>query len=159
MAQTASTKALDVQLSASSQFRAIKATVRNTSSSTTYTFLKWDTVSDNINPLAKGTLVLSHKSSGQVVQGPGVMISRAMPPPREDLIEIGPGIHVSAEVAIKGPWVPQDGSEYTVQARGSWTAVWPKPASQVTNEELEIMGGSDVLQGEFASNEMTLVLS
>ncbi|KAI5364799.1 hypothetical protein Slin14017_G046890 [Septoria linicola] len=159
MTQSVSTKELNVQLSESDQPRTIKATIRNTSPSTTYTFLRWDTVIDNVNPLAKGTLVLSRTSTGQVVEGPGVMINRAMPPPREDLVELGPGNHVSTDVAMKGPWVLEDGSEYTVKARGSWRAVWPKPASQLTDEELETVGGTDVLQGEFASNEATLVLS
>lgn len=159
MTQSASTKELTVQLSESDQPRTIIATISNTSPSTTYTFLTWDTVVDNVNPLAKGTLILSQKSSGQVVEGPGVMINRAMPPPREDLMEIAPGTRSSVDIALEGPWMPRDKSQYTVKARGSWKAVWPKPVSQVTDKELGTMGGSDVLQGEFASNDVTVVLS
>ncbi|KAF2208675.1 hypothetical protein CERZMDRAFT_122345 [Cercospora zeae-maydis SCOH1-5] len=157
MSQSSGSEDLQVSLEPSEQPKAIKATIHNLSSSATYTLLTWDTVLDSLSPLATGTLKLRSQTSGQVIEGPGVLARRIMPPRREDLAEVGPKSEVSNEVTLKGPWLPQDAEAYIVQAVGSWRAVWRKPLSELTDTELETLQG-DTAQGTFESNELAVNL-
>ncbi|KAM3417447.1 hypothetical protein BST61_g5693 [Cercospora zeina] len=157
MLESSGSEDLQVSLKSSKQPKTVKATVRNLSSSTTYTILTWDTVLDSLSPLATGTMKLRSHSSGQTIEGPGVLARRKMPPRREDLAEVGPGSEVSNEVTLEGPWLPQDAEAYIVQAVGSWRAVWRKPSSGLTDTELETLQ-SDIAQGAFESNELVVSL-
>lgn len=148
---------LEVSLSSREQQQTVKATVRNVSSSTTYTILNWDTVLDTLSLLATGTLKLRLKSSEQAIEGPGVLARRVMPPRREDLVEIAPKSEVSNEVMLKGPWLPQDAEAYIVRAVGSWRAVWRKPLAEIADAELDSIQG-EIAEGRFESNDLVVSL-
>lgn len=85
------------------------------------------------------------------------MVNR-LPPSRGDLVEIAPGTEETRNIACQIPWLPKNGEEYIVKANGGWRAVWGKPASDVTDAEMESMSGPDVLEGEYKSEPVSVRL-
>lgn len=97
-------------------------------------------------------LTLKDAESGSEVPSPGLKVSRKLPPPHEDLIEVPAGGEVSEEIELKAPWLPSDGRKMQVAAaEGEWKAVWKKGKDEVKDEELADFGGEDVVRGAFRS--------
>jgi hypothetical protein len=152
-----SAKPLQVQLSRGSERSTVACTIRNTDAEHTISFLTWDTPFD---PLAvnTGVLTLKDAESGADVPSPGMQLRRQMPPPRAALVDILPKSSEERELHLSSPWIPSDGRKYAVAVRGTWTAVWRKPAAQVTDEELAALNGDEVMDGDFDSRSVEMML-
>lgn len=139
---------LSVQLS-SSRPNHVKVSITNDGDNLA-TFLRWDTAFDE-QALALGILTLTDAETGDAIPGPDLKLNRVLPPSRDDLVEVGAGGEISKELALGGFWLPKNGREVKVHAQGRWKAVWMKPKADVTEEELQAVGGEQALQGDFAS--------
>lgn len=148
---------LSVHLSATTD-RKLKITITNNDFTTPRTFLRWDTPFDP-RALDMGILKLEDAESGQDLPSPGVKLNRRLPPPRDDLVEVPAGGEVSKEIELKAPWLPGDGRKVQVSAKGEWKAVWKKARDEVSNDELDIVGGQDVIRRMFRDgNSVEMVL-
>ncbi|KAH0016585.1 hypothetical protein KCU78_g7808, partial [Aureobasidium melanogenum] len=150
--QQSSTRELKVRLSSGSSPSVLKVTVENESQTHTYSLFTWDTPLDE-QALNIGTLILKDAKTGEAIPGPQMKINRKLPPPRDVVVEVSPQSTVSREINLSFPWLPKDGKVYRVQVQGSWKAVWAKPASHVTDEELSKMTGDSHLLEETIHSE------
>ena len=73
-------------------------------------------------------------------------------------MEIAPKSSVEREFNLSSPWIPTDGKKYLVAVHGTWRAVWQKPASQVSDEELAALKGDEAMQGMFDSESVEMTL-
>ncbi|KAG9644674.1 hypothetical protein KCU95_g19667, partial [Aureobasidium melanogenum] len=147
-----STRDLKVRLSSGSSPSVLKVTVENESQTHTYSLFTWDTPLDE-QALNIGTLTLEDAKTGEAIPGPQMKVNRKLPPPRDAVVEVSPKSTVSREVKLSFPWLPKDGKVYRVQVQGPWKAVWAKPATQVTDEELSEMSGDSHLLEENVLSE------
>ena len=133
-------KDVAVELSSAQSPLTVKVTIRNDSPDKTFSFLSWDSPFDP-QALNTGVLCLKDAETGDEIAGPGMKLNRMLPPPREDLVEISPGSSATKELELSSPWIPTDGKKYQIQLRGNWRAAWAKAAADVSDRELESMGG------------------
>jgi hypothetical protein len=152
-----STEDLKIQLSSGSSSAVLKVTVNNESKSKTFSLLTWNTPLDE-QALNIGALTLEDAKSGEAVPGPQMKVNRKLPPPRDAVLEVCPQSTVSREVNLSFPWIPKDGKVYRVQVQGPWKAVWAKPASQITDDELSEMTGDSHLSENISSETVELQL-
>jgi hypothetical protein len=145
-----------ISLSSAESPLTVKVTIRNDSPDKTFSFLSWDSPFD---PQAINTGVLSLKDAetGEAIESPGMKLNRMMPPPRDELVEIAPGSSATKELKLKSPWIPTDGKKYQLHLRGNWRAAWAKAAADVSDGELEAMGG-DASESAFESDSLELHL-
>ncbi|KAG9589622.1 hypothetical protein KCU77_g9053, partial [Aureobasidium melanogenum] len=149
---------LKVRLSSGSSPSVIKVTVENESQTHTYSLFTWDTPLDE-QALNIGALIIEDAKTGEAVPGPQMKVNRKLPPPRDAVVEVSPQSIVSREIKLSFPWLPKDGKVYRVQVQGSWKAVWAKPASQITDEELSKMTGDNhLLEQNILSESVELQL-
>lgn len=141
---------LSVRLSTTPE-RKLKITIANHDSREPRTFLSWDTPFDS-RALDMGILTLKDAASGKRLPSPGLKVNRKLPPPRDDLVEVAAGGHVSKEIELKAPWLPRDGRKVQVAAEGEWKAVWKKSSDAVKDNELAEFGGEAAIRGEFCSD-------
>ncbi|KAF2475197.1 uncharacterized protein BDR25DRAFT_214041 [Lindgomyces ingoldianus] len=134
-------------------------TLRNNNPSSTFTVLKWGTPLD---PQASnlGIFKMFDADTGKEVLIDRLMINRKMPPSREDLHEIAPGTEHATEVVFNKPWMPaKKPAKYQIKVEGQFKAVWEKTAREVGTNELEELGGSNVLINRpFQSEEVLLTV-
>ncbi|PWY88849.1 hypothetical protein BO94DRAFT_545924 [Aspergillus sclerotioniger CBS 115572] len=131
----------------------IKVTIHNTSN-TPITFLNWSTPMDP-NADILGVFDIHDADTGEIVHIPTIEMSRRSLPFIDDLVEVPATGMVEAYVEL--PRVPLfHGHRYTIQAQGSWHALWKGPIDRVTNHHLENL--SEAEQGEFESEVGWLVL-
>ena len=151
------TSPLQIQLSPGPENLTVACSIRNNDADHTITFLSWDTPFDP-SAVNLGVLTLNDTETGTDIPSPNMQIRRMMPPPRDVLVEIAPGSSSERELDLSSPWIPTDGKKYQVAVKGTWGAVWKKPAADVTDEELAAFKGDAALQGGFGSEavEMTL---
>lgn len=152
-----STEDLKIQLSSGSSSTVLKVTVKNESKSKTFSLLTWNTPLDE-QALNIGALTLEDAKTGHAVPGPQMKVNRKLPPPRDAVLEVSPQSTVSREVNLSFPWIPKDGKVYRVQVQGPWKAVWAKPASQITDDELSEMTGDSHLSEKINSGTVELQL-
>jgi hypothetical protein len=135
----------------------IHVQLRNAHPSTTFTILKWDTPFDD-NPLVLGIVAISQSGVGEQIELPRIMRNRKLPPPTDALLEIPPGATVKAEIALSPPAAKLDaGKTYDVTVRGDWKAVWPRKLTEVTESDLDSLGGLDAaITGNFTSNTISI---
>jgi hypothetical protein len=155
--EQSSTEDLKIQLSSGSSPSVLKVTVKNESKSKTFSLLTWNTPLDE-QALNIGALTLEDAEKGEAVPGPQMKINRKLPPPRDVIVEVSPQSTASREVNLSFPWIPKDGKVYRIQVQGPWKAVWAKPASQVTDDELSEMTGDSHLSGNISSESVELRL-
>jgi hypothetical protein len=134
----------------------LKVTIRNDSPDKTFSFLTWDSPFDP-SAINTGVLCLKDAETGDTIDSPGMKLNRMMPPPRDELVEIGPGSSATKELALKSPWIPTDGKKYQLRMQGKWRAAWAKAAADVSDGELEAMGG-DVSESAFESDPLEMHL-
>jgi hypothetical protein len=155
--EQSSTEDLKIQLSSGSSPSVLKVTVKNESKSKTFSLLTWNTPLDE-QALNIGALTLEDAEKGEAVPGPQMKINRKLPPPRDVIVEVSPQSTASREVNLSFPWIPKDGKVYRIQVQGPWKAVWAKPASQVTDDELSEMTGDSHLSENISSESVELRL-
>lgn len=155
--EQSSTEDLKIQLSSGSSPSVLKVTVKNESKSKTFSLFTWNTPLDE-QALNIGALTLEDAEKGEAVPGPQMKINRKLPPPRDVIVEVSPQSTASREVNLSFPWIPKDGKVYRIQVQGPWKAVWAKPASQVTDDELSEMTGDSHLSGNISSESVELRL-
>jgi hypothetical protein len=155
--EQSSTEDLKIQLSSGSSPSVLKVTVKNESKSKTFSLLTWNTPLDE-QALNIGALTLEDAEKGEAVPGPQMKINRKLPPPRDVIVEVSPQSTASREVNLSFPWIPKDGKVYRIQVQGPWKAVWAKPASQVTDDELSEMTGDSHLSENISSQSVELRL-
>lgn len=155
--EQSSTEDLKIQLSSGSSPSVLKVTVKNESKSKTFSLLTWNTPLDE-QALNIGALTLEDAEKGEAVPGPQMKINRKLPPPRDVIVEVSPQSTASREVNLSFPWIPKDGKIYRIQVQGPWKAVWAKPASQVTDDELSEMTGDSHLSENISSQSVELRL-
>lgn len=149
---------MKVRLSSGSSPSVLKVTVENESRSNTYALLTWNTPLDE-QALNIGALTLEDAKTGEAVPGPQMKVNRKLPPSRDAVLEVAPQSTASKEVKLSVPWLPKDGKTYRVKVQGPWKAVWAKPATQVTDEELsEMIGDSHLLEETIRSDSVELQL-
>ena len=136
----AALKDVAVELSSADSPLTVKVTIRNNSPDKIFSFLSWDSPFDS-QAINTGVLCLKDAETGDEIPGPGMKLNRKLPPPRDDLVEISPGSSATKQLALSSPWIPTDGKKYQIQLRGSWRAAWAKAATDVSDHELELMGG------------------
>ena len=125
----------------------IKVTVRNTGDSEV-TLLKWGNPLDSSSPVT-GVFEVRDLTANADVNTDLIKFSRKMPPPPEELAEIGPGSSTDTHVVFKMLNLTP-GHEYSIQAKGWWQAVWRLPKSEVIERHLKDLSGG--ISGNFASN-------
>ena len=160
VADAAEASLSDLQLSITqvgSDPPSVKATVKNTNPSTTYTILKWDTPLD-AQALLTGVFKVVNLDTGKVVRKIGAKPRRTVPPPRKTLIEIPPGESKVQSFVIAEPgYKLKDNGRYNIKVRGTWKAVWPGVEIDVTTEELRLGGrGERALSAAFKSKNITV---
>lgn len=158
---TSSSKSISrlvVKISEQSSPSELKVSIHNNDPSQTITLLSWDTPFDP-QAINSGVLRLEHAVTGEEVASPGMKLNRKLPPPRDDLVEIGVGSTVTKNIVLNSPWIPTDGQSYRAHFQGRWKALWPKPAAEVTDEELASIVGDARLQGDFHSDKVEMQLS
>ncbi|CAD0084118.1 unnamed protein product [Aureobasidium vineae] len=155
--EKSSTRDLKIQLSPGSSPSVLKVTVENESQTQAFSLFTWDTPLDE-QALNIGALTLEDAKTGQAVPGPQMKVNRKLPPPRDAVVEVPPQSTASREVNLSFPWIPKDGKVYRVQVQGSWKAVWAKPASQLTDEELSEMAGDSQLEEKIRAESAELQL-
>ncbi|CAD0110658.1 unnamed protein product [Aureobasidium uvarum] len=155
--ERSSTRDLKVQLSPGSSPSVLKVTIENQSQTQAFSLFTWDTPLDE-QALNIGALTLEDAKTGKAVPGPQMKVNRKLPPPRDTVLEVAPQSTASREVHLAFPWIPKDGKVYRVQVQGSWKAVWAKPASQVTDEELSEMAGDSQLEEKIRAESVELQL-
>lgn len=148
---------LKIQLSSGSSPSVLKVTVENKSQKQTFSLLTWNTPLDE-QALNIGALTLEDAQTGEAVPGPQMKVNRKLPPPRDAVVEVSPQSTASKEVNLSFPWIPKDGKVYRIKAQGAWKAVWAKPASQITDEELSEMAGDSHHDENISSEDMELRL-
>lgn len=153
----ASANALQVELTAGSENTTVACTIRNTDSEHTISFLTWDTPFDP-TAVNTGVLALRNAETGTDIPSPGMKLNRKMPPPRDALVEIAPKSSAEHELNLSSPWIPTDGKKYQVAVHGTWRAIWQKPATQVSDEELAALKGDEAMQGMFDSESVEMTL-
>jgi hypothetical protein len=137
---------------------AILVKIQNKNPSSSFTFLTWDTPFDP-QAMNLGVFKLRDAETGDLVEGVEIRINRMLPPPREALVEVGPGSEVTKKVELDAPWIPKHTSKnYTIEAVGRWHSVWNQSSSSIQEQELETVGGGDALKGEFKSNAIEVSL-
>jgi hypothetical protein len=146
-----------VQLAAGPENTTITCTIRNTDSENSITFLTWDTPFDS-TAVNTGVLTLTDAETGADIPSPGMKLNRKMPPSRDALVEIAPKSSAERELNLSSPWIPTDGKKYQVAVNGTWRAVWQKPITQVSDEELAALKGDEVMTGGFKSGSVEMVL-
>ena len=145
-----------ISLSSAESPLTLKVTIRNYSPDKTFSFLTWDSPFDP-SAINTGVLCLKDAETGNTIDSPGMKLNRMMPPPRDELVEISPGSSATKELALKSPWIPTDGKKYQLHMQGKWRAAWAKAAADVSDDELEAMGG-DVSEGAFESDLLEMQL-
>ncbi len=129
----------------------IQLSVLNHAESTA-TVLNWGSPLD---PRANilGVFEIRDSDSDELVTIDTVKLSRKLPPPREDFIQIPTGGAIDTEVTL--PRVPLvEGHHYTVQAKGWWQAVWEQPLQDVPADDLEKLTGAK--RGDFRSDAVPI---
>lgn len=149
-------KDVAVELSSAQSPLTVKVTIRNDSPDKTFSFLSWDSPFDP-QAINTGVLCLKDAETGEEIAGPGMKLNRMLPPPRDDLIEISPGSSSTKELGLSSPWIPTDGKKYQIQLRGNWRAAWAKAAADISDRELESMGG-DGSSNAFESDHFEMQL-
>ncbi|RAK95895.1 uncharacterized protein BO80DRAFT_485598 [Aspergillus ibericus CBS 121593] len=130
----------------------IKATIHNPSD-TPITFLTWSTPMDP-NAGILGVFEIRDTDTGDLVPLPTIHMSRRGPPFVDDLNEVPANGSITAQVDL--PCVPLvHGHHYTIQAKGTWHALWKGPIERVTNHHLENLIEAE--RGEFESEIGLLV--
>lgn len=152
-----SADSLQVQLTPGPENKTIACTIRNTDPEHTISFLTWDTPFDP-TAVNTGVLALKDAETDADIPSPGMKINRKMPPPRDALVEIAPKSFAERELDLSSPWVPTDGKKYQVAVHGTWRAVWQKPATQVSDEELAALKGDEAMEGGFDSGSVEMIL-
>lgn len=156
--ERSSTRDLRVRLSSGSSPSVLKVTIENESQIHTYSLFTWDTPLDE-QALNIGALTLEDAKTGEAIPGPQMKVNRKLPPPRDAVVEVSPQSTVSTEINLSFPWLPKDGKVYRVKVQGPWKAVWAKPATQITDEELSQMSGDNhLLEGGIRSESTELRL-
>ena len=145
-----------ISLSSAQSPLTVKVTIRNDSPDKTFSFLSWDSPFDP-QAINTGVLCLKDAETGNTIESPGLKLNRMLPPPRDELVEISPGSSASKELGLKSPWIPTDGRKYQLHMRGNWRAAWAKAAADVSDRELEAMGG-DVSSSAFESDSVEMQL-
>lgn len=135
--------------------RALKVTLENTSSSKPIYILKWSSLFDP-HAAAVGVFTFTSTKTGEKAPGLGLMINHRLPENGyfatndEEILKIEAGEKIEGVVEVKEHEVLLEGGEsYRVQAMGRWMGVWVGEHERLGFEE-----GSDVLIGEFKSEEI-----
>lgn len=115
----------------------LEVKISNTHKDTPLTILTWDAPFDTI-ARDSGSYHIQPASPPGADEVPslGLKVKRMLPVPREDLLEIPPQGHITRELLLKSSWIPADGEQYKVWAKGPWRAVWTKKLQDVTDEDL-----------------------
>lgn len=128
------------------------------------TLLRW---SSPLDPLALqlGLLHITPAGSDIEMEIPTVMVSRQLPPGREDLVTLGPGESKAQEIELKDIFVPKeklfpqgDGGQAKVVCKGEWMAVWPGlRGDEIDDEALQLMGAHEkAVKGEYESGPLEI---
>ncbi|QDS76193.1 hypothetical protein FKW77_008219 [Venturia effusa] len=129
-------------------------TATNLHGSTSITLLKWDTPFDD-KALLLGIFNIKDLNSGATLPNLNMKINRVTPPPRDAFLEIEPRSAITKELVLSelpGAKLEKD-TEYEIQAKGKWKAVWHASVKDIDNEQLKKMGGgTGVMTWDFESN-------
>jgi len=86
------------------------------------------------------------------------MLNRVLPPAREDLREVKPNQAIDHYIVLKPPHVQlKSEQKYKIKAAGTIKAVWEKKKEDVSDAELEDLGGGDaVAVVDFSTEEIEI---
>ncbi|EAW10800.1 uncharacterized protein ACLA_052730 [Aspergillus clavatus NRRL 1] len=112
------------------------------------TFLNWGTPFDPRADLL-GVFQINDTNTDTSLPLDTIKISRALPPSKDDLVEVPAESSVEKTVAV--PNVPlEEGHEYAVQAKGIWHGLWECRKDDVADSHLKDLKGA---QGKFESEK------
>lgn len=130
----------------------VDVTVRNNADHPV-TVLAWDTPLDPQAGLL-GVFEAIDATTNDTVPLPTARFARQLPPPPESFVEIGSHEDYKITTIVPTIGVITPGTEYKLEAKGSWRAVWPKTKDAISTETLNNMVNGNA--GEFKSNEVTV---
>lgn len=142
----------------------ILITLKNTSPSTPYTILTWNSPLDPLL-IQLGLLSITLPGSSDPVDIPQIMIKRRMPPSEEHIVTLEPGEETNRKVEIGERFVAPEQwghGKGKVAVRGRWNAVWPGLRKEdVLGNEKRLAavggdGGGELLTGEFESEVLEI---
>lgn len=109
------------------------------------TILRWESPLDPL-ALQLGLFSITPADSSEAVELTTIKVSRKMPPGDESLISLAPGESSENELVLKELIVPLDklkGKKSSVKAKGHWNRVWLAPRDQLSQKEIEELGGAE----------------
>ncbi|KAF1995535.1 hypothetical protein P154DRAFT_526241 [Amniculicola lignicola CBS 123094] len=136
----------------------LKVTLKNTSPSA-YTILKWNTPFDPI-ALNLDIFTVTNVETNEKADIPRIMLKRKVPPSKDQLLEIPSGAERSVDVLFQKEGVVElSPAKYRVVAAGRYGVVWQKKKGEVSEEDLEDLGGDDRFRDtQFESAEVEMVV-
>ncbi|EFQ86999.1 hypothetical protein CFE70_004729 [Pyrenophora teres f. teres 0-1] len=131
-------------------------TLTNNHPETTYTLLKWATPLD-ASALDTGVFTIT-TSDGKAVEQVVRKITRKMPPPPGQIMELAPGKNMSKEVFFdKSAAVVMGKGRYRVEAKGVWKGGWATPRAEVTTKNLWGFGESEFAGRRFGLGGVEMI--
>ncbi|PGH12018.1 hypothetical protein AJ79_04527 [Helicocarpus griseus UAMH5409] len=125
--------------------------VHNQNKEQAVTVLKWNSPLDpQANVL--GVFRMWEPFHNNFVEFLTIKISRKLPPSQDDVVEIPPNGFEEVQVTLKPLDELNPDSDYQIEARGEWMALWS--GDDVTAAQLEDL--STASKGDYESNEITL---
>lgn len=147
---------LHISLSQASSKSPLAVSIRVTNNSPKpVTILTWESPLDEL-ALPLGLLSITPSDASGPLEIPIIMVSRKLPPDEKSLVSLAPGESRENQVEIREVLVPPEklkGRKSTVQIKGRWMAVWPKPRGEVSDEAIEKMThGGGAVAGTYTSD-------
>ncbi|POS73355.1 hypothetical protein DHEL01_v208264 [Diaporthe helianthi] len=123
------------------------------------TILSWESPLDQL-ALSLGLFSITPSGASEPLEIDRVMVSRKTPPSDGSLISLGPGESRENQVVLKEILVPIEklkGKKSTVEVKGRWMGVWPKPRGELSSEAIEKGAhGGGAVAGTFASDSIEI---
>ncbi|EDU43032.1 hypothetical protein L13192_04929 [Pyrenophora tritici-repentis] len=136
---------------------ALLVTLQNNHPETTYTLLKWATPLD-ASALDTGVFSIT-TADGKAVEQVVRRITRKMPPPPNQIVELAPGRNVSREVLFdKSAAVVTGMGKYRVEAKGVWKGGWARNRAEITTKDLWAFGESEFAGSRFVIDGVEMIV-
>lgn len=149
---------LEVHIEPAAEDSTLKVTVSNTHDNTPLTILTWDAPFDRLSRDSGTYHIQSTKPGSEELESLGIKIKRMLPAPRDALVEIPAKGKIERELQLKSKWIPTDGENYKVWAKGPWRAVWAKKLDDVTDDDLKSIVGEFDIDSKYETNVAEIVL-
>ncbi|EEP83033.1 predicted protein [Uncinocarpus reesii 1704] len=128
----------------------LEVTVHNDDAESTMTILGWNNPLDSMAVIL-GVFEIHDKETGNLVEMDRIQVSRMLPPPPEQLVEIAPRASEKLHVVLTGVSL-SPGRMYSIRAKGWWQSIWHLSKDEVIEKYLKDQSGA--VSGDFLSNSV-----